>query len=166
MKLTSNMRFTVLCIAASVVSASYEGFFGKPTSDIESNEKTRRLEHQLRKSLGESKPISGPRGADVGSKETAKEDPERNLAYYGYYDPSPYYYEEPEYDHYYYEDPYYVSPKKQAAPYKKYPKYHYPSKKSKKMKSMKWGGKMKGSKNKWQGKWQSKWQKKYPVPRK
>mmetsp|Transcript_2063 Transcript_2063/g.4491 ORF Transcript_2063/g.4491 Transcript_2063/m.4491 type:complete len:343 (-) Transcript_2063:115-1143(-) len=162
MKLTSNMRFTILCLAASTVSATYEGFFGKPTSHVESNEKTRRLEYQLRKNLGESKPITGPRGVEVEPKEeTAEGDSERNLAYYGYYEHSPYYYEEPQYDHYYYEDPYYEYqyPKKQTVPYQKYPKYYYPSmsKKSKKTKSMKWGGKMSGSM-----KWKGKWQKKYP----
>ena len=142
------------CLVASTVSATYDGFFGKPTSDIESNDKTRRIQQQLRKNLGQSKPITGPRGAKAEPKED-----ERALKYHYYGE----YYEEPEYDTYYYEDPYYEYPKhKEPYPYMKYPqKYYYPSMKSKKMKSMMWGkGKMKSMKwkgNKWQGKWQPKY---------
>lgn len=166
MKLSGNMRLTVLCLAASAVSASYEGFFGKPTSNIESNEKTRRIEQQLSKNLGGSaKPISapGPRG---GSK--PKENTDRALKYYYPYDYPPQY-EYPGYhdyeDEYYYEDPYYGGYPQKEMPYRQYPKYHYypSSSKSKKMKSMMWGGKMS---MKWQGKWRKKWGKHKPAYRK
>ena len=173
MKLNSTMRLTVICLAASTVSAAYNGFFGKPTSNVESNDKTRRIEQQLRQSFGgaagngNSRSIkngnarSGPRGAPKSAPQEGDVGEQGRALYYGYYEPVPHYYYEPKmygpyYDPYEYEDYYYYP--------KKYPEYHYPKyyksmkSKSKKGKSMKWGGKMDMGKMSWK-KWQSKWQK-------
>lgn len=167
------MRLTFLFLSATTVSAKYEGFFGKPTSNVESNEKTRRIEQQLRRSLGgDSKKLksgpsaAGPRGAKAKPDQETKQD-ERDLQYY--YDPGYGYHmpQNPIYDPYYPmpENPIYDGDDYYGYPKYKYPQYKYPiyypgSKKSKK------GGKMKGGKM-WGGgkmgmmswkKWQQKWQ--------
>ena len=157
------MRLTLLCLTASTVGAAYAGFFGKPTSQLEDNEKTRRIQQQLRKNLGEnnfsnkktSPSSAGPRGAK------SEEENERALKYYSYdyyYEPEPYYHKEPEY--YYHEEPYYEHyNKKSKYPYYSYPKYYKSMKSKKGKKSMKWGGKMgSGKMGKW-NKWQHKWKK-------
>lgn len=161
------MRLTLVCLAVSTASATFDGFFGRPSGKVVDQEKKQELEAKLLRSHA-----LGPRGLDsVAShheeNEQTNEQDNRALWYDEYYEDDDDYYEMMEEmygDDYMYDDHYLY--KKHP---KKYSKHHKKGKMGKKgKKAMKWGGKMgKGKKShKWGGMWKKnmKWgNKKKPM---
>jgi hypothetical protein len=116
-----SLRIQLLLVATTAVSAAYPGFFGRPTSEIVDNDKTRALQRQL----GEPAPSNiKPKGS-------------RELYYYEH---EPVYYEpEPEYYDYGY--------KHKTSYYNKGGKMMGGKMKGGKMKGGKMGGRMMGKKS-------------------